>query len=1164
MRHILDQIADYINKDQIQSAYDLIITNEESLIEIAEYWNLRGILCLKVEEYNTAISCLSKAIELDESNGDFYYNYAYAMDMIGAKSDASLYYGLAYRFIKDEAIKEELSHIFDNDETLRNIFLTAALGNSKKFIILSSNFWRESYQRTHHIARSLRKFGHEVCYIEKLTSTLVENNSRITNNDLLRYSLERSRKVEGVNIYNPIQLLDQNGNLISGNYVELVQFLLNSFLADNKDVVIISYLPGQVNVIEALEGDFFHIYECVDDHSDLEYAFWGNKDDSLFEQKLMNQADAITTTATSLFLQRYAMEKRSNTYLSKNAVNELDFLSQSYELPEDLMDIPEPRIVFAGHVYKRFDERLFYEIVESNPDKSFVIIGSIQEGMLTRKFDNLFLLGEKRHSTLKNYLHYMQIGIVPYIYNSEMDIACDSIKQYEYLACNLPVISTYMPESGLDKIYTFLANTKEEFNEQLYKCLFIEINRDKISSFIANNSWNDRAALICNIASKNVTPQIWKENVEKIGHDLSTLSKTYKFPIFDALCAIYLNIFDSFKFEEAMRNLYDSSLRGNREKFIEKYYISSMIVNGNIEGLKKVIGHSMFLGSEVVEEVKYRNVENDKDCILALAYYSINDIKKFKNAINKLKNRNDKLMFELYFSHLYEKQVSYGGLELLKKEAEESPLYQYLQRCYRNKESIYIAKFKDFEISEDIIDLLKQNKINITGYCVNDLTTSSLPTVSIKNILQMKHEGEYVKVLVLYDANYVDQIRHLAENGVTDCEVVYISNKGLEIIYIDPELMRSVREKMYLRTVVFNKFNAADSNVGALIKYMPQAYKDKFRIHIIYGMEVYTTENIVKIPLWGSLTVSGFATFLYLPKFTFNIEVGHAGIIMKSCGIMDKKDKNSGGNPEVFKKADIVCVASHMQKVVYSSFYAIPEDKYRITGMARNDMLLRTNGRENIKRLLNQDLSSKGIIFNMPTFHVFDRINRVEGNINLNDSFKIFHFNYEEFDDFLEANNMVCISKVHHAEEVSVLRKTTNRRLKNLHFIDNSILDSFGLDLYEILNGADVLITDYSTVYNDFLFMNKPTVFVNTDIEEYRTERGLALEPYEFWTAGPKVQTQEDLQNELVKSCYTEDYYKKEREHLTPVFFEKCDSHSVQNTWEVIDESFKKIEQSGI
>lgn len=41
------------------------------------------------------------------------------------------------------------------------------------------------------------------------------------------------------------------------------------------------------------------------------------------------------------------------------------------------------------------------------------------------------------------------------------------------------------------------------------------------------------------------------------------------------------------------------------------------------------------------------------------------------------------------------------------------------------------------------------------------------------------------------------------------------------------------------------------------------------------------------------------------------------------------------------------------------------------------------------------------------------------------------------------------------------------------------------MDLYEILPHTDLLITDYSSVYFDYLLLDKPIVFTPTDLGEY-------------------------------------------------------------------------------
>ncbi|WP_278276715.1 CDP-glycerol glycerophosphotransferase family protein [Asaccharospora irregularis] len=151
------------------------------------------------------------------------------------------------------------------------------------------------------------------------------------------------------------------------------------------------------------------------------------------------------------------------------------------------------------------------------------------------------------------------------------------------------------------------------------------------------------------------------------------------------------------------------------------------------------------------------------------------------------------------------------------------------------------------------------------------------------------------------------------------------------------------------------------------------------------------------------------------------------------------------------------------------------------------------------------------------------------------------------------------MSKVHHAEERTITAKTKTRKLENLLFISNDDLDKAGLDLYEILNCADLLITDYSSIYGDFLFMNKPIVFINADIEKYREERGISLEPYDFWTAGPKVKAQDVLETEILKSLEEEDYYRQKREELRDVFYKYKDGNSSLRVWDYIDSVLDNI-----
>ncbi|MGL5756415.1 MAG: CDP-glycerol glycerophosphotransferase family protein [Paraclostridium sp.] len=467
--------------------------------------------------------------------------------------------------------------------------------------------------------------------------------------------------------------------------------------------------------------------------------------------------------------------------------------------------------------------------------------------------------------------------------------------------------------------------------------------------------------------------------------------------------------------------------------------------------------------------------------------------------------------------------------------------------------------YADFNgVDEEYIRVLAKNNIcqNWAYVKANHIITSK-EILTIDSFIVNKEHFE-LEVVVPYDINYISVVRELALKGLEKCFIMLSIENKFKRIEIDYKTMQDLKNKDFDRTITFNKFNAADSNVNALIKYMPEKYKGLYKINLINGRDVFDIENMIKVPLVSSVTVSGFNTFVSYPKFTYNIDVGHGAVSFKAAGLMDKKNKNFAFTPEEYKNIDKVCITSNMNMLTLSSMAAIPEDKYEITGNPRTDTLLLTDGKKNLEKLLGKSIGDKKVVFNMPTFHVHENTGLASGSKELNDVIKIKDFDYQKFDEFLEENNMVCIAKVHHAEERTVTNKNEERKLNNLIFISNKNLDENDLDLYEILNCADLLITDYSSIYGDFLFMNKPTIFIPTDIEQYRKEKGILLEPYDFWTAGPKVLNQGDLQYEIMKSLNEPDYFKQKREDLRDTFYKYKDSDASLRVWDHINEQLSR------
>lgn len=468
-------------------------------------------------------------------------------------------------------------------------------------------------------------------------------------------------------------------------------------------------------------------------------------------------------------------------------------------------------------------------------------------------------------------------------------------------------------------------------------------------------------------------------------------------------------------------------------------------------------------------------------------------------------------------------------------------LFRYICKKIKNIDETFIKLCENDNISEQL------------AYIEHDYVITSKNIISIDDYIN-EQDTLNLNIIVPYNSEYINITRNIAYKGIKECNILVPTNDNkLVLVKINEDEMYNLKNKKNELTITLNLFNAADANVYAMIKYIPEEYKNKYNLNIIKGIDVLSIDNIVKVPLLSSVTVGGFNTFVDYPNYTYNIEVGHGSIGFKSCGIMEKKNKDFSLTPKEYENIDKVCVISHMEMLMLSAFSAIPENKYEITGNPRTDILMLTDGRKNLEKLINKDLSDKKIIFNMPTFRIHENSGIINGEA-INEGIKIKNFNYIKFDKLLGEHNTILISKVHHGEEQLITSKMKGYKLKNILFISNNDLEEKNLNLYEVLNCADILITDYSSIYGDFLFMDKQIIFTNSDIEQYREERGIILEPYDFWTAGPKVKTQEELELEVINCLYNKDYYKEKRHELRDVFYKYKDSNSTLRVWNHIDE----------
>lgn len=248
------------------------------------------------------------------------------------------------------------------------------------------------------------------------------------------------------------------------------------------------------------------------------------------------------------------------------------------------------------------------------------------------------------------------------------------------------------------------------------------------------------------------------------------------------------------------------------------------------------------------------------------------------------------------------------------------------------------------------------------------------------------------------------------------------------------------------------------------------------------------------------------------------------GIPLKAMNYMEKDFPN----PVEFKD-DILVTSSLFESMLLTSCMFTPYAKHRHFGNPRLDYLMKSNSSgpliDNIKRY-------KWCVIYMPTFRS-QEASRDDGTFYGN-LFNMPEFELEQFNEYLSKNDILLVAK-YHPFEVSSLKEPIND-YSNIISLTNEDLISNNLDLYELLPFTDLLITDYSSIYFDYLLLDKPIIFAPTDLKEYNETRGLLLQPYDNWTPGRKVLNQEEVETAILSELLN-DTYRDARTKLKEIVF---------------------------
>ncbi|MGO1470058.1 MAG: CDP-glycerol glycerophosphotransferase family protein [Tissierella sp.] len=312
---------------------------------------------------------------------------------------------------------------------------------------------------------------------------------------------------------------------------------------------------------------------------------------------------------------------------------------------------------------------------------------------------------------------------------------------------------------------------------------------------------------------------------------------------------------------------------------------------------------------------------------------------------------------------------------------------------------------------------------------------------------------------------------------------------------------------------IFDKRYRKD-NVWAIAEYISntEEYK-KYEVYYYTKKELEDKNNVQYISsgfyaLWNQLRAN-YIFYSYADIKRFKpvrdqkvIDTMH-GSPLKNIGYLAGQSR--------FKKlwrfedtfSHILCVSDFFKDVVKRSFGA-KEEQCIVLGYPRNDMIFKKD--DELSKLSIDRESLNNIIMWLPTWRGDSRVGT---NKESDSDFPILNLNNIDYlNEFLLKSNTLLIIKPHPNQlKLNVL----SQKHSNIKVFDNKDLEENNASLYKIFGEVDALLTDYSSVYFDFLLTMKPIGFTIDDFDSYGDKRGFVVEDPLKLMPGKKLTNMEEL-----------------------------------------------------
>ena len=341
-------------------------------------------------------------------------------------------------------------------------------------------------------------------------------------------------------------------------------------------------------------------------------------------------------------------------------------------------------------------------------------------------------------------------------------------------------------------------------------------------------------------------------------------------------------------------------------------------------------------------------------------------------------------------------------------------------------------------------------------------------------------------------------------------------------------LFEYMRQKDEFRSVLFT----ANKSLYAKLQ-------EKFPGEVVYALSLkglflfLRTKNVI---ISYGISAAPFFPYYLHEKCKHIIYLGH-GTPMKKMGLQTEVWQKYGKRYQMQKYSYMVG-CSPLEQELHQAGFGMDINDVWVSGLPRNDYLLSAPKDEEL--IDKYPFLDQKVILYAPTWR--EETESAE-------FFPFQDFNSEQLDAFLEKEQAYILLRGHKEDlkRADELSRFDVSKMKRVLKADQDLFP----DVYELLPYVDILVTDYSSIWIDYLLLDRPIIYIPYDLEEYKKSKGLFLD-FEKNTPGYKAASFKEFRNQIETYLQKPDEHADWRKNICDMYHSHQDGNSSERVFQEI------------